>query len=404
MEMDTITSMMMEDTATVEDSQIQQQQQQLMHHDASSMMNAPLPILQFFDPNSGQIFVADGSAGSVLPVMSNPQQQQQQQLLQFLSQQQQQHQQQQPMAVQVPMQPVVVPIPALQQAVFLSPTTGAVLRVEPLSVLQQQQQSHHATSMSSPPHPIIHNLIPEHLQSSALAPSLSGTPGHQPALILPPHLAAAVAAANNLLHGNSTISLQDASTLFQTLVPSSTSIHMQQQQTQQPAFAIPASLTLTSPPPPPIIVPPPPALTVQDRPAMIPAMYNGVNPSYPGVQQVHQHPPVYIVDNFLSPDECDFLVHSADGSWTPAPVVGRGVGEISPSRTSSTVYLAREDVPNYMRKVALLTSKPVVHCELPQVGRYLPSQQYLHVSSRTVMDVLMRGIVLGPKLLDKAPI
>jgi prolyl 4-hydroxylase len=30
-----------------------------------------------------------------------------------------------------------------------------------------------------------------------------------------------------------------------------------------------------------------------------------------------------------------------------------------------------------MRKVSILTGKPVDHCELPQVGRYFPSQQYL---------------------------
>jgi prolyl 4-hydroxylase len=30
-----------------------------------------------------------------------------------------------------------------------------------------------------------------------------------------------------------------------------------------------------------------------------------------------------------------------------------------------------------LRKVSLLTGKPAEHCELPQVGRYLPSQQYL---------------------------
>lgn len=30
-----------------------------------------------------------------------------------------------------------------------------------------------------------------------------------------------------------------------------------------------------------------------------------------------------------------------------------------------------------MRKISLLTGKPVDHCELPQVGRYFPSQQYL---------------------------
>lgn len=60
-----------------------------------------------------------------------------------------------------------------------------------------------------------------------------------------------------------------------------------------------------------------------------------------------------------------------------APVVGKGAGEISHSRTSSTCYLAREDLPLLLNKVSKLTGKPVEHCELPQVGRYLPSQQYL---------------------------
>eukprot|EP00980_Cylindrotheca_fusiformis_P013858 scaffold3596_cov126-Cylindrotheca_fusiformis.AAC.16 len=81
-------------------------------------------------------------------------------------------------------------------------------------------------------------------------------------------------------------------------------------------------------------------------------VYNGVNPNYPGVRM------------------------AANDSWTPAPVVGKGTGEISNARTSSTCYLAREDVPNMMRKIAALTGKPIEHCELPQVGRYLASQQY----------------------------
>lgn len=119
-----------------------------------------------------------------------------------------------------------------------------------------------------------------------------------------------------------------------------------------------------------------PILTVQDRP-LVPPVYNGVHPHYPGLRMVHAHPPVFIVENFLTPHECDFLIHSAQDSWSPAPVVGRGAGEVSPSRTSSTCYLAREDLPDYLRKVSLLTGKPIEHCELPQVGQYLPNQQYL---------------------------
>ena len=83
------------------------------------------------------------------------------------------------------------------------------------------------------------------------------------------------------------------------------------------------------------------------------------------------------MENFLATHECDFLIQAAQDSFQPAPVVGKGSGEISPSRTSSTCYLDRHDVPDLMRKVSLLTGKPVEHCELPQVGRYYPSQQYL---------------------------
>ncbi len=119
-----------------------------------------------------------------------------------------------------------------------------------------------------------------------------------------------------------------------------------------------------------------PALSVQDRP-LVPPIYNGINPNYPGVRLLHAHPPIFVVADFLSHAECDFLIDAASDAFQPAPVVGRGSGEVSPSRTSSTCYLAREDLPEYLRKVGLLTGKPPEHCELPQVGRYLPGEQYL---------------------------
>eukprot|EP00578_Thalassiosira_sp_NH16_P008384 CAMPEP_0181114848 /NCGR_PEP_ID=MMETSP1071-20121207/21121_1 /TAXON_ID=35127 /ORGANISM="Thalassiosira sp., Strain NH16" /LENGTH=590 /DNA_ID=CAMNT_0023199023 /DNA_START=119 /DNA_END=1891 /DNA_ORIENTATION=+ len=119
-----------------------------------------------------------------------------------------------------------------------------------------------------------------------------------------------------------------------------------------------------------------PALSVQDRP-LVPPVYNGINPNYPGAQLLHAHPPIFAVENFLTPAECDFLIDAAQDAFGPAPVVGKGSGEFSASRTSSTCYLAREDLPEYLRKVGMLTGKPREHFELPQVGRYYPSQQYL---------------------------
>jgi hypothetical protein len=109
-------------------------------------------------------------------------------------------------------------------------------------------------------------------------------------------------------------------------------------------------------------------------------VYNGVNPNYPGVRMVCNNPPMFAVDDFLTPEECQFLIQAADDSWTPAPVVGKGSGEICKARTSSTCYLAREDVWDMMQKISALTGKPIEHCELPQVGRYLASQSYFQVS------------------------
>ena len=113
------------------------------------------------------------------------------------------------------------------------------------------------------------------------------------------------------------------------------------------------------------------------QPQPTPPIYNGVHPQYPGLRVVNVTPPIFCVDHFLNDYECDFLIKHAQDSFGPAPVVGKGAGEVSPSRTSSTCYLAREDLPDIMRKVSCLTGKPVEHCELPQVGRYFPSQQYL---------------------------
>lgn len=155
-------------------------------------------------------------------------------------------------------------------------------------------------------------------------------------------------------------------------IPSPTNLPTAATATLSPHLTIPHYI----PPIPPSWGGATPALTVQDRP-LVPPIYNGVNPNYPGLQLLHPNPPVFSVENFLTPAECDFLIHASNDALGPAPVVGKGAGEVSPSRTNSTCYLAREDLPEYLRKVGVLTGKPAEHCELPQVGRYLPSQQYL---------------------------
>ncbi|CAN0073574.1 unnamed protein product [Discosporangium mesarthrocarpum] len=105
--------------------------------------------------------------------------------------------------------------------------------------------------------------------------------------------------------------------------------------------------------------------------------YLQVNPAYPGLREVLDSPPLFMVDGFLSHEECDALMALANDYMVVSPVVGQGAGEVSTSRTSSSCFLAREDLPSVCSKVIALTGKPVEHLELPQqVGRYYTGQKY----------------------------
>ena len=101
-----------------------------------------------------------------------------------------------------------------------------------------------------------------------------------------------------------------------------------------------------------------------------------LNAAYPGLECAHAALPVFRVRNFLSRDECDRLILAAKDHMMPAPVVCAGSGQVSRSRTSSTCYLAREDLPTVVGRVCALTGKPLEHLELPQVGRYMTDQFY----------------------------
>jgi len=99
--------------------------------------------------------------------------------------------------------------------------------------------------------------------------------------------------------------------------------------------------------------------------------------SFPGLSKASTSPPVYVVDNFLTPEQCNDLISQSLGAFVPAPVVGVGAGEISTSRTSTTCYLERSDLPTVVGKVSrLLLGKPIEHIELPQCGRYMQGEEY----------------------------
>ena len=110
---------------------------------------------------------------------------------------------------------------------------------------------------------------------------------------------------------------------------------------------------------------------------MINKNYQQIDITYPNVQMVCENPPLYIIDDFLNRTQCQALIQCSSDHMILAPVVGKGNGEVSNARTSSTCFLFREDCPSIVNNVSkLLMNKPISHIELPQVGRYNANQEY----------------------------
>lgn len=105
--------------------------------------------------------------------------------------------------------------------------------------------------------------------------------------------------------------------------------------------------------------------------------YQQIDINYQNVQMVCENPPIYIIDDFLSKSQCQALIQCSSDHMILAPVVGKGNGEVSNARTSSTCFLLREDCPSIVDNVSrLLLNKPISHIELPQVGRYNANEEY----------------------------
>jgi prolyl 4-hydroxylase len=84
----------------------------------------------------------------------------------------------------------------------------------------------------------------------------------------------------------------------------------------------------------------------------------------------------FVVDGFLEREVCERLIQVTSSALVPSPVVGAGDGVVSSDRTSSTCFLAREDVPTIVQRVCAITGKPADETEVVQVGRYAYGQEY----------------------------
>jgi prolyl 4-hydroxylase len=104
-----------------------------------------------------------------------------------------------------------------------------------------------------------------------------------------------------------------------------------------------------------------------------------LNLGYPGLRRVHERPPIFVCDHFLSDAECAHLMRVATPMLQRSKTHAVAGSEATRGRTSLTCHLAKshEPCPGILRKIQALTNKPLDHMELPQVARYTDGQRYV---------------------------
>ena len=69
--------------------------------------------------------------------------------------------------------------------------------------------------------------------------------------------------------------------------------------------------------------------------------FHQINQQYPGLKQIHESPDIYLIENFLSADECDRIIAKAEPLLTPCLVKNEVTGAVEQdtSRTSTNATL-----------------------------------------------------------------
>ncbi len=106
--------------------------------------------------------------------------------------------------------------------------------------------------------------------------------------------------------------------------------------------------------------------------------FQRINTEYPGLQLIHEEPFIFLVNNFLTDEECDRLVHKAmvgtlNGQSSLRPQIGGG----AVVRTSNGVVCEDEEVPTIRQKMSALTKvtdkRQLQHLK---ISRYMEGQEF----------------------------
>ena len=99
--------------------------------------------------------------------------------------------------------------------------------------------------------------------------------------------------------------------------------------------------------------------------------------SFPKKKLIHTNPSIYTVDDFLSPNECKYIIQMSEKKVQQSLVVDAisGTGVPHPSRTSHSYYHGY-DIKWLVSRIHRLTGVPQQYQEPTQVARYHTGQFY----------------------------
>jgi len=99
--------------------------------------------------------------------------------------------------------------------------------------------------------------------------------------------------------------------------------------------------------------------------------------NFPNLRKVHADPPIYVVENFISAQECDYIMKISEPKLEVSHVVDKvtGQGVPHPSRTSLSCYHGYT-LKWLISRVERLTGVPQNFQEPTQVARYHTGQFY----------------------------
>lgn len=121
------------------------------------------------------------------------------------------------------------------------------------------------------------------------------------------------------------------------------------------------------------------------------------------VEMVSSSPRIFVVENFLSREECQFLKDFGFPGLQPSLTIDRETGEYRPDsvRTNSQMYISMEDcrshptIRNIVRRMYRLARIPLGHGEQVQIGRYEVGQKYdCHYDSEVRVGVVRTATVI----------